>query len=181
MAENNSPSTEVHIYKPDEHGKNNWKWVFYLIRVDCIGNTVVIEGEKHWTNDGDPNSSMVTESHHQKEQIIIENPNDPLSSVTHRLEDIHVTVNNENTVSVASIDDKTHEVKGNYWRVCDDNIDDIFIIIVKANDAIDTAQDNLNATDEKATELKHDAAVVGHDVKETAKETAHNVQGTIWS
>jgi hypothetical protein len=57
---------------------------------------------------------MVTESHHQKEQIIIENPNDPLSSVTHRLEDIHVTVNNENTVSVAPIDDKTHEVKGNY-------------------------------------------------------------------
>jgi hypothetical protein len=57
---------------------------------------------------------MVTESHHQKEQINIENPNDLLSSVTHRLEDIHVTVNNENTVSVAPIDDNTHEVKGNY-------------------------------------------------------------------
>lgn len=58
----------------------------------------MIEGEKHWTNNDDPNSSSsVTESHHQKEQLIIENPNDPLSTVTHRLEDIHVSVDNNNT------------------------------------------------------------------------------------
>lgn len=83
MAENNSPATDVHIYKPDEQG-----------------NTVVIEGEKNWTNND------ATESHHQKEQIIIENPNDPLASVTHRLEDIHVSVNNETFVP---IEDKTQD------------------------------------------------------------------------
>jgi hypothetical protein len=68
-----------------------------------IGNTVVIEGEKYWTNNDDPN---VTESHHQKEQIIIENPNDPVSNVTHRLEDIHVTVNNE---TVAPVENKVDQ------------------------------------------------------------------------
>jgi hypothetical protein len=114
MDEHNSPSTEVHIYKPDEQGKTNWKWVFRFNQSWLyIGNTVVIEGEKHWTNNEDPNSPSATESHYQKEQIIIENPNDPLSSVTHRLEDIHVTVNNENPVFVAPIEDKTHEFNGN--------------------------------------------------------------------
>jgi hypothetical protein len=96
MAENVSSSTEVHVYKPDEQGKNIWKlswFFFYSIEVIFIGNTVVIEGEKH-------ENLVPTESHHQKEQIIIENPNDPLSSVTHRLEDIHVTVHNEKTVPI---------------------------------------------------------------------------------
>ena len=39
------------------------------------------------------------EVHHHKEQLVIENPNDPLSDVTHRLEDIHVTVANETTTA----------------------------------------------------------------------------------
>ncbi len=52
----------------------------------------MIEAETHST---DQNSATVTESHHQKEQLIIENPSDPLSTVTHRLEDVHVTVDNE--------------------------------------------------------------------------------------
>lgn len=55
----------------------------------------MIEAETHSTNNNDPNSATVTESHHQKEQLIIENPDDPLSTVTHRLEDVHVTVDNE--------------------------------------------------------------------------------------
>jgi hypothetical protein len=52
---------------------------------------LVVEAEKNWTTnqDGTP-----AESHQQKEQLVIDNPNDPLSSVTHRLEDIHVTVEN---------------------------------------------------------------------------------------
>ncbi len=37
-----------------------------------------------------------------------ENPNDPVSTVTQQLEDIHVTVHNENSVPVDGI----HEVKG---------------------------------------------------------------------
>ncbi len=64
----------------------------------------MIEAETHSTNNNDPNSATVTESHHQKEQLIIENPDDPLSTVTHRLEDVHVTVDNEAS---------THEVNGN--------------------------------------------------------------------
>ena len=60
------------------------------------GNAVVIEGEKNWTNNDDP---AVNEIHHQKEQIIIENPDDPTSTVTHRLEDVHITVQNETITS----------------------------------------------------------------------------------
>jgi len=114
-----------------------------------IGNTVVIEGEKHSTNNAGPNSSNVTESHHQKEQIIIENPNDPLSAVTHRLEDIHVTVNNQSSVP---IEEKTHD---------------------KLNEAA-------NAINEKATEVKQDAAAAVHVAEEKAKEAAQNVQGRIY-
>jgi len=32
---------------------------------------------------------------------------------------------------------------------------------------------------DKATEVKHDAAVIAHDTQEKAKEVAHNVQGRI--
>jgi len=100
-----------------------------------IGNTVVIEGETHSTNNQDPNSPNVTESHHQKEQIIIENINDPISTVTHQLEDIHVTVNNQPSVP--------------------------------------------NVVNEKATELKQNAAAGVHAVEEKAKEAAQNVQGRV--
>jgi len=72
----------------------------FFSRLVLIGNTVVIEAEKNWTNNDDPNASNVSESHHQKEQIIIENPNDPVSTVTHQLEDIHVTVKNETVVPI---------------------------------------------------------------------------------
>jgi hypothetical protein len=65
-----------------------------------IGSGIVIESEKHWTNDGEPNSSTVTETHDQKEQLVIDNPNDPMSSVTHRLEDVHVTVESETSTPV---------------------------------------------------------------------------------
>ena len=61
-----------------------------------LGNAIVIEGEKNWTNNDDP---TVEETHHQKEQIIIENPDDPASTVTHRLEDVHITVQNETSTS----------------------------------------------------------------------------------
>ena len=91
MAEYDPVPTEIHVYKPDEQG-----------------NTVVIEGEKNWTNKDAPN---VTESHHQKEQIIIENPNDVLSNVTHRLEDIHVTVSSETTAPVESKLDQAVDAK----------------------------------------------------------------------
>jgi hypothetical protein len=76
--------------------------IFYFIELNLIiiGNAIVIEGENNWTNSDDPNSGTTTESHHHKEQIIIENPNDPMSSVTHRLEDVHVTVENETTTPV---------------------------------------------------------------------------------
>jgi len=40
--------------------------------------------------------------------ILVTNNNDPLSTVTQQLEDIHVTVHNENSVPV----DELHEVKG---------------------------------------------------------------------
>ncbi len=76
-----------------------------------IGNTVVIEGETNWTNKGDPNSAAVTESHHQKEQIVIENPDDPVSTITHRIEDVHITVGNETTTTDLT---KTEAVQGNY-------------------------------------------------------------------
>ncbi len=59
----------------------------------------MVEAEKHWTNKDDPNAGAVTESHHQKEQLVIENPDDSISTVTHRLEDIHVTVENETTTT----------------------------------------------------------------------------------
>jgi hypothetical protein len=100
MAANDASSTEIHVYKPDEQGKNHWKRVVFFSRLVLIGNTVVIEAEKNWTNNDDPNASNVSESHHQKEQIIIENPNDSISTVTHQLEDIHVTVKNETVVPI---------------------------------------------------------------------------------
>ncbi len=140
MAENDSSATEIHVYKPDEQGKHIWK-LHLIINVVVVGNTIVIEGEKHWTNNDGPNSSNVTDSHYQKEQIIIENPNDPLSTITHQLEDIHVTVNNETAVP---IEDKTQAIKGN---------------------VIDTTHNKLNETSEKATELKNDAVVAAHNVQ----------------
>ena len=131
MAENEAVPTEVHVYKPDEQG-----------------NTVVIEGEKNWTNKDDPN---VTESHHQKEQIIIENPNDPVANVTHRLEDIHVTVNNETVAPVES----------------------------KLDQASEKAAETVQAVEEKAAEVKQDAAVAAQDAQEKVKEVAQDVKGTI--
>jgi hypothetical protein len=75
-----------------------------------IGNTGVLEAEKHSTNDGEPNSSTVHESHHQKEQIVIDNPHDPLTGVTHKIEDVHITVNETTTPMDTT---NTDEVKGN--------------------------------------------------------------------
>lgn len=45
--------------------------------------------EQHTTNQND---SLVTETHTKIEEVIINNPDDPLSTVTQKLEDIHVTV-----------------------------------------------------------------------------------------
>jgi hypothetical protein len=155
MAENDAAPTEIHVYKPDEQGKNHWKVCFFFdwIEIILIGNTVVIEGEKNWTNKDDPN---VTEIHHQKEQIIIENPNDLLSNVTHQLEDIHVTVNNETIVPVENKLDQTNE---------------------KATELKQDAAGTVHAVEEKAAEVKHDASVAAHGAQEKAKEVAHNVQG----
>ena len=88
--------------------------LFQYIQYVCVysGNAIVIEGEKHSTNNGDPNSSTVSESHHQKEQIIIENPNDPLSTITHHVEDVHVKVESEASTSEAAVGDKVQEIKG---------------------------------------------------------------------
>jgi len=60
----------------------------------------VVETEKTLTNADDPNSSTVTETFHQKEKTIIENTNDPVSTVTHQLEQVHVTVETEPSTSV---------------------------------------------------------------------------------
>ena len=93
MAEHN-PTTEVHLHKPDEQGRplSRTKDDPFDTR---LGQALVIEAEQHWTNKDEPNAAAVTETHHQKEQLVIDNPNDPLSTVTHRLEEIHVTVDNE--------------------------------------------------------------------------------------
>jgi len=55
----------------------------------------VLEAETHSTNENDPSSSTGSEVHHHKEQIVIDNPNDPVSDVTHRVEDVHITVKDE--------------------------------------------------------------------------------------
>jgi hypothetical protein len=100
MTDNNE-TTEVHVYKPDDHStKNFFLFFFYLNKFNFFLIGVVIEGEKHSTNEGDPNSSAVTETHDQKEQLIIENPDDSVSVVTHRLEDVHVTFEHENSTPV---------------------------------------------------------------------------------
>jgi hypothetical protein len=52
------------------------------------------ENQEEKTND-----PVVTGSQLQSEEVIVENPNDSLSSVTQKLEDIHVTVGNENTTT----------------------------------------------------------------------------------
>ncbi len=57
----------------------------------------MLETEKHLKNTDDPN---VTETHHEKEQIIIENTPDSVSTVTHQLEQVHVTVETESSTPV---------------------------------------------------------------------------------
>lgn len=94
MAENN-PTTEVHVHKPDEHGRALSRSKDELCQRLSLGQPLVIEAEQHWTNKDAPNATTVTETHHQKEQLVIDNPTDPLSTVTHRLEEIHVTVADE--------------------------------------------------------------------------------------
>ena len=111
-----------------------------------VGNTVVIEGEKNWTNS---DGLTTSESHHQKEQIIIENPQDPLSNVTQRLEDIHVTVNKETSVLDVPMENRIVDVT-------------------------DTAEKKF-----EQSQLKQDAVATGHVVEEKAQETAHAVQGRV--
>ena len=110
-----------------------------------IGNAVVIEAEKNWTNN---DGSTTTESHHQKEQIIIENPHDPLSSVTQRLEDIHVTVNKETSVLDVPIENRIVDVT-------------------------DTAEKKL----EQGSEFKQDAVAAAQVVEDKTKDAVHAVQG----
>lgn len=114
-----------------------------------LGNAIVIEAEKNWTNN---DGLTTTESHHQKEQIIIENPHDPLSSVTQRLEDIHVTVNKETSVLDVPIENRIVDVT-------------------------DTTEKKLEQGSEKATEFKQDAVAAAQVVEDKTKDTAHAVQG----
>jgi len=60
----------------------------------------VIENEKQSTNTDDTNAPTVTETNDQNEKLETETPDDPISSVTQKLEDIQVTVENENSTPV---------------------------------------------------------------------------------
>lgn len=58
--------------------------------INLLGQTLLMEtSEQHTTNE---NESLVKETHTHKEEVIINNLDDPLSTVTEKLEDIHVTV-----------------------------------------------------------------------------------------
>jgi hypothetical protein len=56
----------------------------------------LVESVNQGENTNDP---VVTGSQFQSEEVIVENPNDSLSTVTQKLEDIDVTVENENTTT----------------------------------------------------------------------------------
>jgi len=60
----------------------------------------VIENEKQSTNTDDTNAPTVTETNDQNEKLESETPDDSVSSVTQKLEDIQVTVDNENSTPV---------------------------------------------------------------------------------
>jgi hypothetical protein len=60
----------------------------------------VIESEKQSTHTDDTNGPTVTETNDQNEKLESETPDDSVSSVTQKLEDIQVTVDNENSTPV---------------------------------------------------------------------------------
>ncbi len=60
----------------------------------------MIEGENQLTNTDDSNSPTVTETHDQTEKLDNENTDDPVANVTHQIEDVHITVENEASTPV---------------------------------------------------------------------------------
>lgn len=163
-----------------------------------VGNTLVIEGEKNWTNTDGLNTSEI---HHQKEQLIIENSQDPLSNVTQRLEDIHVTVNSETSVLDVPTENKVQDVTDTVDKKLEQGSEKVNeikqdavaagqVVEEKAQEAAHSVQGNfdqrirknfnrLNDWLDKAAEVKQEAAVIAHDAQDKTKEAAHAVQGKI--
>ncbi|CAF4808811.1 unnamed protein product, partial [Rotaria socialis] len=63
------------------------------------GNHVVVEGDKQEQNINETNASINDENNHEKQNSIVENADDSVSSLTHELEHIRVTLDDESTTS----------------------------------------------------------------------------------
>lgn len=80
----------------------------------------------------------MTESHHQKEQIVIANPDDPTSAVAHRLEDVHITVKHDATEEIKGESDESKGADNVHLRL--DETNEAVAVTEKKDDVAHQAQ-----------------------------------------